>query len=148
MMSTATGRKVSRIVAFVVCVLLATAATATCADASEVRLAENGKALLPILVGPETTEGSRAAATTLASHLGRIAGAEFAVGEGDGAEGIVVGLPGDFAKLPFDIVFEGGAFGREEYLLRSTDRGLYRQGPSATEGSGRSRREEVACEFQ
>ena len=104
-MSTAIGRKVSRIVAFGLCVLLANAATATRADASEVKLADSGKALLPIRVGPEATERARAAATTLASYLGRIAGAEFAVREGDGAEGIVVGLPGDFAKLPFDIAF-------------------------------------------
>lgn len=124
-MSTATGRRVSRIVASALCILLANAATATRADASEVKLADNGKALLPITVGPEATERARAAATTLASYLGKIAGAEFAVGEGDGAEGIVVGLPGDFAKLPFDIAFEGGAFGREEYLLRSTEHGLY-----------------------
>ena len=123
-MSTAIGRKVLCIVASVFCALLAIAAIATRADASEVKLAENSKALLHINVGPEATERTRAAATTLASHLGRIAGAEFAVREGDGAEGIVVGLPDDFAKLPFDTAFEGGSFGREGYLLRSTDSGL------------------------
>lgn len=124
-MSTATGREVSRIVTSVFCVLLANVATATRTDASEVKLAENGKSILPIRVGPEATEVSRAAATTLASYLGRITGAEFVVREGDGAEGIVVGLPGDFAKLPFHVAFEGGPFGREEYLLRSTEHGLY-----------------------
>ncbi len=94
------------------------------------KLAENGKALLSIRVGTEATGRTRAAATTLADYLGRMAGAEFAVGEGDGAEGIVVGLPDDFAQLPFDIAFEDGAFGREEYLLRSTPSGLYLLGAS------------------
>ena len=90
-----------------------------------VKLAAGGKALLPVVVGAKASERTRAAAKTLADYLGRISGAEFTVQDGDGAAGIVVGLPADFAKLPFKAAFPGGPFGREDYLLRSGKGGVW-----------------------
>ncbi len=89
------------------------------------RLAAGGKALLPVVVGPEAGPRVRAAAENLAEYLGRIGGATFRVQEGDGAAGIVVGVPADFQRLPAKPDFPGGRFGREDYLIRSARDGVW-----------------------
>lgn len=89
------------------------------------RLASESRALLPIVVGTDAAPKCREAASALSTYLERISGAAFAVEEGDGSSGIVLGLPGDFDALPFDVSFDGGPFGREEYLLRSRPDGLW-----------------------
>jgi hypothetical protein len=89
------------------------------------QLAAGGKALMPVVVGAQASDRVRAAAKTLADHLGRMSGAEFTVQDGDGASGIVVGLLGDFAKLQLTADFPGGPFGREDYLLRSGKDGVW-----------------------
>jgi len=91
----------------------------------EVRLASAGKAMLPVVVSEHAGERVRAAATTLAAYLGRIAGTEFAVKTGDGGSGIVVGLPGQFTALPFRPAFGKGPFDRERYILRSGAGGVW-----------------------
>ncbi|MEO8496913.1 MAG: DUF4838 domain-containing protein [Planctomycetota bacterium] len=92
---------------------------------SEVSLASEGQARLPVVVSPESTPDVRAAAEELADYLGRISGAAFRVEDGDAAAGIVVGLVSSFADLPFEVDFESGGVTRDQYVLRTTDNGLY-----------------------
>jgi len=80
---------------------------------------------MPVVVSPEATPDVRAAAEELADYLGRISGATFRVEEGDAAAGIVVGLVSNFTNLPFAVDFESDVVSRDQYLLRTTDNGLY-----------------------
>ncbi|MFW6059435.1 MAG: DUF4838 domain-containing protein [Phycisphaeraceae bacterium] len=89
------------------------------------RLAVEGEARLPVVVGPDASEQVRAAASELADQLGRITGGTFEVQTGAGDAGIVVGVAGDFTALPFDVAFEDSHFHREDYALRSSDAGLW-----------------------
>ncbi len=111
--------------------LLLTLLTARHAAATdEVLLAADQQARLPIVVGRQASERTQAAAQTLADYLGRISGAAFTVTKGDGSAGLVVGVPGDFTKLPFKTAFPGGPRGREDYLLRSAAGGVWLLGAS------------------
>jgi hypothetical protein len=96
----------------------------------EVRLASGGRALHTVVVGENAAAEVRQSATELAEYLGRITGAEFSLQTGDGSAGIVVGLPTDFGRLPFQTDFGTGPLDREDYLLRSTGGGLYILGAS------------------
>ncbi|MCA9157846.1 MAG: hypothetical protein KDA72_05935 [Planctomycetales bacterium] len=91
----------------------------------EVRLATAGRALMPVVISPKASPDIRAAAEEFADYLGRISGAPFRVEEGDSAPGIVVGLVSSFADLRFAVDFELGSVSRDQYLLRTTDSGLY-----------------------
>ncbi len=92
----------------------------------EVKIAEEGKALLPVIVSPGATEGTKSTASTLAGMLERISGAKFEVIAGDGAKGLAIGRASDFPALQL-----GGGFAptdparREEYLLRSHAAGAW-----------------------
>lgn len=97
---------------------------------SAVHLARDGRALLVVTTSPQASDGVIASARDLATYLGRMSGSDFKVQEGDGSQGIVVGQPKDFAKLPFAIEFDNGPFAREDYLLRSHGDSLYLLGPS------------------
>lgn len=101
----------------------------------EVSLASEGRARMPVVVSPESTPDVRAAAEELADCLGRITGAAFRVEVGVAASGIVVGLVSSFTDLPFAVEFESGAVTRDQYVLRTTDNGLYLLGttPAAVE---------------
>jgi len=99
--------------------------TAASAPAQALRLANEGKALLPIVIGENASGETQAAADELARMLGRISKAEFAVETGDGSRGIVLGVPADFQNLPVTPEFGAGVFEREDYLLKSQPQGLY-----------------------
>jgi hypothetical protein len=93
---------------------------ATNAQAATFKLAEDGKALMPIVVASAAHEDTRNAAKTLAEHLQRISGGAFGVEEGDGSRGIVLGTAGDFPDLVKDAALTSRAnTNRENYLLRS-----------------------------
>ncbi len=111
----------------IACCLLICAGAAHGAESAAiaVELARDGKALLAVTVGERASEATKSVAAELASHLGRMSGAEFHVETGDGGGGIVIGRAGDFARLPFAATFGTGPLEREDYVLRSTDRGLY-----------------------
>ncbi len=93
--------------------------------AEEVLLAADKQARLSIVVGQQASDRTKAAAETLANYLERISGAAFNVTHGDGAAGLVVGVPGDFTNLPFNASFPDRSRGREDYLLRSAAGGVW-----------------------
>jgi hypothetical protein len=65
-------------------------------------------------------------ARTLASYLGRIGSAEFAIENGDGARGIAVGVASDFPELQLaEELKDASPAGQEKYLLRSHASGVY-----------------------
>jgi len=103
---------------------------------TEVRLALDGRAAHPVVVSGNASPEVRAAAADLADYLGRIASARFDVVEGDGTEGIAVGTAADFPALAG--VVASAAFApedplrRDEYLLRTHDRGLWLLGATQT----------------
>ena len=106
-------------------VISSVAASIPPATGIPVRLAENTNALLPIVIGDKASERTKKDAVTLADYLQQMSGATFTVKAGDGAAGIVIGVPADFTKLPLQPGFPGGPFGREEYLLQSRKGGLW-----------------------
>jgi hypothetical protein len=109
------------------CCLFTLLSATACVSAAPTptRLAVNGKAQLPVVVSANASKATRAAAADLATYLGRISGGEFAVQEGTGDAGIVVGTAADFAKLPFATDFGTGPLDREDYVLKSTSDGLW-----------------------
>lgn len=108
---------------------------AATAPAFSIKIAENGKALLPIVVANEASPQVKKIAGTLAEYLRRISGAPFTVANraapfGPGAPGIVVAIASDFSALtPALKNDEPGR--REDYLLRSHEKGVLIAGASA-----------------
>ena len=100
------------------------------AAAESVRLASEGRALLPIVIGEKASPSTKASAAELAGFLTKICGATFVVEPGDGSRGIVLGTAPDFAKLPFSPAFGAGPFEREDYVLRSAKDGVWLVGAS------------------
>ena len=90
-------------------------------------LAVNGQARYPVVIGANAAEREKieTLAETLASYLGRISGGTFAVETGDGSGGIVVGVSGDFDKLPRPVSFPEGPLHTEDYVIRSGDGGVW-----------------------
>ncbi len=89
---------------------------ATTLHAEKLTLAENGRALLPIVVSTQATDETKQSAGELAAMLKRIAGAEFAVQSSAEPRGIVLGTATDFSSLlkPSSAITD-----RENYILRS-----------------------------
>lgn len=111
---------------FSLCTLACLFISAAQAATSQVELAQNGKARHAVITAHNATEKTRKAAQTLASYLSRIAGVKFEVKNGDGTSGIAVGTKTDFPGLQIAEQFApDDAQRREEYMLRSHDRGLY-----------------------
>ncbi|MBI4026310.1 MAG: DUF4838 domain-containing protein [Verrucomicrobia bacterium] len=95
-------------------------------DAVRTPLAQDGRALMPVIVGEQATVRVRQAAAELQAYLQRMSGASFELSVGDGTTGIAVGTAGDFASLPFgDALKVQGMVDRERYLLRSHAQGVY-----------------------
>jgi hypothetical protein len=106
--------------------------TPLCAQSST-RLAEGGKALLPIIVSQNATEATKNDAATLAVYLGKISGTTFETKSGDGRSGIAVGTFHDFPALGLEKEFDASdPTRREEYILRSTATGVLLIGASDT----------------
>ncbi len=114
---------IRRLISFVG-LLLFVMPTALAADVS-VRLAAEGKPLVPIIVAESASEPTRKAAQTLAAQLKRIIEAAFEVRVGDGDSGLVVGTVRDFPKLAGELPHEPKEDERETYRLRSHERGLW-----------------------
>lgn len=106
------------------------------AVAVEATLAHDGIAKMDVVVSANADDKTRAVAAVLADYLGKISGAQFKVATGDGQAGIAVGRGSDFPALAIDGEFAPQQpFRREEYLLRSTEKGVLLIGatPAATE---------------
>jgi hypothetical protein len=86
-----------------------------------VRLAEDDRALLPVVVATNASEALRAAAADLAEHLGKMAGGSFEVVEGDGNRGLVLGTLAQFPDpaLTEPLAIRDGVDGREAYAIRT-----------------------------
>lgn len=95
------------------------------APEGEVRVATDGRAVLPVVIGEQADPATKQAARDLAGTLERIVGAEFAIESGAGDAGIVVGVPGDFPDLPWNSQFPDDPFQRETYRIRSSPEGLW-----------------------
>ncbi len=98
-----------------------TAAWAEPRPAEEVTFAEGGLARLEIVFAPRAAERTREVAAELAHHLGRITGAAFAVSNGDGSRGIVLGTIDQFpGPVPTEGLTIRGAYdGKEAYAIRT-----------------------------
>ncbi len=103
---------------------------ATHVQADETVVCRDGEAYLSIIVSPQAPEKILQAADHLADYLERISGATFEVKEGTGEQGLVVGVPSSFTKLPVTTKFTKGAFTREDYRIVTKDDSLYLLGAS------------------
>ncbi|MEY4612449.1 MAG: hypothetical protein RL179_422 [Planctomycetota bacterium] len=97
----------------------------------KVLIAEDGKALLPIIISENASASTKSNASKLAEYLGKIGGAKFKIETGDGTSGISIGLATDFPTLKLASTFKGDdILRREEYLLRTHAGGLLVLGAS------------------
>ena len=104
-------------------------------QADEVEVTAEGQAMLPIVIAEDADETTALAAEELADYLEQISGASFEVIHDDSPHGIVVGTAEDFDSQPMaSVSFEDGVFNLEDYIIRSTEEGLYLVGstPLAT----------------
>ncbi|MEI6168913.1 MAG: DUF4838 domain-containing protein [bacterium] len=94
-------------------------------------LAKKGKAEFPIVIAKNASALTRTNAVVLSSYLRKMTGAGFAIEEGDGSAGIVLGRQEDFPALPkrFD-ANPADPQRTEEYLLFTHARGLLLVGAS------------------
>lgn len=97
----------------------------------KVLIAEDGKALLPIIISENASASTKSNASKLAEYLGKIGGAKFKIETGDGTSGIAIGLATDFPALKLASTFKSDdILKREEYLLRTHAGGLLVLGAS------------------
>ncbi len=86
-------------------------------------LAENGKALAPIIIFASASEQTKAVAAELAGYLKQITGAEFEIKTGDGSHGIVLAIKEMF---PIHNTYDG----REAFDINTDDEKLTLTGAS------------------
>ncbi len=92
----------------------------------KVSLAQDGRALQPVIVSAGASANTRELAKELAKYLGLITGGDFLVEEGDGVNGIAVGNYDDFPKLKLEGLFDAqNNMRQDEYLLRTHGKGVY-----------------------
>jgi hypothetical protein len=104
------------------------------ASAVSVKLSENGRALLPIILSDKASEAEKTAAQTLAEYLKRITGGEFKVETAaapltGSTPGIAVGVASNFSDAPAALKTDD-ATKQEDYLLRSHAAGVLLIGAS------------------
>lgn len=91
------------------------------AQAPALTLAENGRALLPIVLSEKASESTKQVAAELADYLGRMTGATFPRETGDGSRGIVLGTLAEFPQpgLEQALALRNTYDGREAFVLRT-----------------------------
>ncbi|MCX7047147.1 MAG: DUF4838 domain-containing protein [Candidatus Sumerlaeota bacterium] len=100
-------------------------------EATTIALANDGKALQPVVIATSASARVREAAQMLSRYLERISEAKFQVITGDGKSGIAVGLAADFPGVaPGESMAGNDPTKREDYLLRSHAGGIYMLGAS------------------
>lgn len=116
---------------FVAIAMLAFAPAVIAVTPVKVLMAEDGKALLPIIISENASASTKSNASKLAEYLGKIGGAKFKIETGDGTSGISIGLATDFPALKLASTFKSDdILKREEYLLRTHAGGLLVLGAS------------------
>jgi hypothetical protein len=94
--------------------------------ASKLKLAEDGKARLPVVISESASDRVKASAATLADYLQRISSAEFSTRTTAADPGIFVGTSLDFPESGFAERFRSTEITRrEDYLLKSNKRGVW-----------------------
>jgi hypothetical protein len=96
--------------------------------ATSVKLAENGRALLPIVISDKAGEAEKTAAQTLAEYLKKITGGDFKVETSSApltasTPGIALGVAANFSDAPANLKTDD-ATKQEDYLLRSHPAGV------------------------
>lgn len=96
-------------------------APAAPAKAVPTALAENGTAMLPIVISGKAGAQTQAVAAELADYLKRISGADFQIKAGDGNSGIVLGTLKDFpvADLTQPLEIRNTYDGVEAFAIRT-----------------------------
>ncbi|MDQ3621698.1 MAG: DUF4838 domain-containing protein [Verrucomicrobiota bacterium] len=91
------------------------------AASDTLRLADQGRALAPIVVSANASDATKAVAAELADYLGRMSGAQFEVQTGDGSRGIVLGTLAEFpnASLKAALAMRGEYDGKEAFAIRT-----------------------------
>jgi hypothetical protein len=89
--------------------------------AEGLRLATDGKALLPVVISKQAGDGTRRVARELADYLSRITGARFEVQAGDGSRGIVLGTLAEFTQphLTKALEIRNTYDGKEAFAIRT-----------------------------
>lgn len=84
-------------------------------------LAQDGKALVPIVIATDASERTQQVSKELAAYLKRITGATFEIKTGDGSAGIVLGKLKKFpdASLAKDLEIRNVYDGKEAYVIRT-----------------------------
>ena len=84
-------------------------------------LADNGKAILAIVIAPVASDSTKAIAAELASYLQRISGAKFEIVSGDGSRGIVLGTLAEFPNPALNAPLEihNTYDGKEAFIIRT-----------------------------
>jgi len=93
---------------------------------TEVTLAQNGKALMPIIISEQASAQTKAVAADMADILKRMTDATFEVKAGDGKSGIVLGNINEFPTPALDEALKiyNGYDGKEAYAIRTGAKGV------------------------
>jgi hypothetical protein len=93
---------------------------------STLALAQNGKALLPVVISAKASDATKAVANDMADILKRITGAEFEIKTGDGQSGIVLGTLAEFPdpELNEALKIYNSFDGKEAYAIRTEPKRL------------------------
>ena len=91
------------------------------ASQTNLALAKDGAALLPIVISGKASDATKAVAADLKKVLGQISGADFPIETGDGTSGIVVGSLRDFPipALNKALEIKHDVDGRGAYAIRT-----------------------------
>ncbi len=91
------------------------------AEEPGLRLAADGKAVLPVVIADKATDATRRVADELAGYLSRVTGAKFEVKTGDGTHGIVLGTVTDFPQpdLAKSLEIRNTHDGKEAFVIRT-----------------------------
>lgn len=104
-----------------VALVLCAATLLRAAAAESLQVADNGRALAPVVVSANASDATRAVATELADYLARMSGAKFEVQTGDGSRGIVLGTLAEFpnASLAKPLEVRNSYDGKEAFAIRT-----------------------------
>lgn len=113
----------ARMTAMIVLSALIAGVCASPGTAEEAVIAENGRALMPVVIAETATERQRELAAELAGLLAQMCGAEFEVVTGNGSTGLVLGTPEQFPVPEWaDALAIDGHDGREAFGIRTSAR--------------------------